>query len=219
MLLSKLYSAFLQKRKNRKIKKKFGNKLYLADDAIVSYKSTFEGANKIYPKALVDGNVGYGTYIQEDSFIFGNIGRFCSIGVGVKVTNWKHPYKSPFASTSPMFYSIRKQSGETFATEQTFEEYTASVEIGNDVWIGNGAFLVGGIHIHDGAVILAHAVVTKDVPPYAIVGGVPAKVIGYRFDDNTIEFLLNTKWWNKPIVWIRDNWRLLNDIELLKQVL
>ena len=63
----------------------------------------------------------------------------------------------------------------------------------------------------------ANAVVTKDVPPYAIVGGVPAKVIGYRYDDETIQFLQKTKWWNNQPVWFEKNWRLLNDIDKLKE--
>ena len=70
------------------------------------------------------------------------------------------------------------------------------VKIGNDVWIGRGAFIKGGVTIGDGAVIAAHAVVTKDVPPYAIVCGVPAKIIKYRFDCETIKELLDLKWWN-----------------------
>ena len=96
-------------------------------------------------------------------------------------------------------------------------QYSIAVEIGNDVWIGEGAFLVGGITIEDGAVILAHAVVTKDVPPYAIVGGVPARIIKYRYDEETIAFLLRVKWWNNSIDWFQQNWRLLTDIEKLKE--
>ena len=64
------------------------------------------------------------------------------------------------------------------------------VNIGHDCWIGEHVFMVGGVTVNNGAVVLAHAVVTKDVPPYAIVGGIPAKVIGYRYDEETIAFLL-----------------------------
>ena len=70
--------------------------------------------------------------------------------------------------------------------------------------------------MHDGAVVLAHAVVTKDVPPYAIVGGVPAKVIGYRYDEDTIDFLLKVKWWNKDKKWFKEHWELLCDIDKMK---
>lgn len=77
--------------------------------------------------------------------------------------------------------------------------------------------VIGGTTIGNGAVILAHAVVTKDVPPYAIVGGVPARIIKYRYDEETIDFLLRIKWWNNSIDWFKQNWRLLTDIEKLKE--
>ena len=76
--------------------------------------------------------------------------------------------------------------------------------------------LIGGVHIADGAVVLAGAVVTKDVPPYAIVGGVPAKIIRYRYDEETISFLLQTQWWNNTEEWFKENWKLLTDIDKLK---
>lgn len=78
-------------------------------------------------------------------------------------------------------------------------------------------FICGGVEISDGAIVLAGAVVTKDVPPYAIVGGVPAKVIRFRYDEETIQFLLHIKWWNNDIEWFKKNWRLLNDINKLKE--
>ena len=73
------------------------------------------------------------------------------------------------------------------------------------------------MEIADGAVVLSHAVVTKDVPPYAIVCGIPAKVIGYRYDEETINFLLQIKWWNNSPAWFEEHWVLLNDIEKLKE--
>ena len=134
-----------------------------------------------------------------------------------------HPFQAPFATTSPCFFSLRKQNGATFATQQMLNEIKTTdnegafdCEIGNDVWICEGVFINGGIHIADGAVVLAHAVVTKDVPPYAIVGGVPAKIIGYRYDEATIKWLLNVQWWNNPIAWFRARWSLLCDIDKLK---
>ena len=77
--------------------------------------------------------------------------------------------------------------------------------------------LIGGVEIGDGAVVLSRAVVTKDVPPYAIVGGIPAKVIGYRYDKETINFLLHTKWWDNTPERFEEYWDLLNDIEKLKE--
>lgn len=113
---------------------------------------------------------------------------------------------------------MAKQTGDTFATRQCIEEfrYTASgtaVAIGNDCWIGARVSIISGVTIHDGAVVLAGAVVTKDVPPYAIVGGVPARVLKYRYDEDTIQVLLNSQWWNRDIEWLRDNWELFNNID------
>jgi acetyltransferase-like isoleucine patch superfamily enzyme len=87
--------------------------------------------------------------------------------------------------------------------------------IGNDCWIGDGAFIVGGIKIKDGAVVLAHSVVTKDIPPYAIVGGIPAKIISYRYDEKTITRLLSSKWWEKDLKWLKYNSNLLRNVENL----
>ena len=87
------------------------------------------------------------------------------------------------------------------------------VEIGNDVWIGSNVTIIDGIRIGDGAIIGCGAVVTKDVKPYEIVAGVPARVIGKRFDDKTISELLNAKWWDCPIGWIRKNYRMFDDPE------
>ena len=124
------------------------------------------------------------------------------------------------------FFSLnpfKEQCGTTFAKEQMFVENLMSTKnenyplwIGNDVWIGEGAFLAGGITVGDGAMILARAVVVQDVPPYAIVGGVPAKVISFRYDEDTINWLLDIQWWNLDTNWLKENWKLLCDIDKLK---
>ncbi len=90
--------------------------------------------------------------------------------------------------------------------------------IGNDVWIGNGATLMQGVKIGDGAIIGTNALVTKDVEPYAIVGGNPAKLIRKRFDDEKIEFLLQLSWWNWPVEKITDHLTSITngDFEALK---
>lgn len=181
--------------------------------------STFEGANSISDSSYIAGDMGYGTYCMQNCSIEGCVGRFCSIAADVKVARGTHPTTHPYATTSPMFFSTRKQSGASFTQIDRFVELKAPVSIGNDCWIGQRTILIGGITIGDGAVVMAGAVVTKDVPPYAIVGGVPAKVVRYRYDEETIAFLLKTRWWDKPIEWLKENHALLCDIEALKREL
>ena len=202
---------------------KWRGKLQFEQGCDIALQAQFEGMNKIYSHSSFGGNLGYGSYIGHHSSLTAQIGRFCSISNHVICNHGIHPFQAPFATTSPCFFSLRKQNGATFATQQMFNELRTTdddkrfgCEIGNDVWICEGVFINGGIHIADGAVVLAHAVVTKDVPPYAIVGGVPAKIIGYRYDEATIKWLLKVQWWNNPIAWFRAHWSLLCDINKLK---
>ena len=202
---------------------KWRGKLQLEQGCDIALQAQFEGMNKIYSHSSFGGILGYGSYIGHHSSLTAKIGRFCSISNHVICNAGIHPFQAPFATTSPCFFSLRKQNGATFATQQMLNEIKTTdnegafdCEIGNDVWICEGVFINGGIHIADGAVVLAHAVVTKDVPPYAIVGGVPAKIIGYRYDEATIKWLLNVQWWNNPIAWFRAHWSLLCDIDKLK---
>lgn len=206
---------------------RFRNKCRFGTMAVASMQSKFEGMCQIHPHSNFHGEMGMGSYIGERSYLPANIGRFTSIANDVVCCHGTHAYLAPFATTSPCFFSLnpwKAQCGSTFAKEQLFQESrmvdyvnNIAVNIGNDVWIGERAFIIGGINIGDGAVVLAGAVVTKDVPPYAIVGGVPAKIIKYRYDQETIDFLLKSAWWNNSVDWFNKNWRLLSDIEKLKE--
>lgn len=200
-------------------KKRYWGKVSFNKSVCVAPQSTFEGANKLGERSYFSGNMGYGTYLCNDCSIIGNIGRFCSIAPEVKNSVGVHPIGAPYVSTSPMFFSLRKQTGKTFAKKQLFEELKSPIEIGHDCWLGQGTFIVGGIKIGTGSIVLAGAVVTKDVPPYAIVGGVPAKVLNYRFDKETIDFLMKSEWWNMPIEWLESNWELFSNIVEFKRVI
>lgn len=138
-------------------------------------------------------DIGKYSYVGSNCWIINSqIGRFCSIAGNVMIGGGKHPLN--YVSTSPVFYSQRNVLKKSFNTTD-FKEFEKTV-IGNDVWIGSYAFIKGGVKIGHGSVIGAHAVVTKDVEPYSIVGGNPARLIKKRFEDTIIERLLKTKWWD-----------------------
>lgn len=203
------------------IKLRFWNKVSFPFSCEINYHSTFEGMNKIYEKTYFKGYIGKGSYIGPNSNITGKIGRFTSIAPSCNVILGRHPYTYPYVSTSPMFFSLEKQNGYTFSEKQEFKEHKFAddyyaVIIGNDCWIGHGASIVSGVKIGDGAIVLAGAMVTKDVPPYAIVGGIPAKIIKYRYKTNDIEFLLKLKWWDKENSWLKHHIYLFSNLEALK---
>lgn len=192
----------------------------------IGINTKFEGMNQIHPHSSFFGEMGYGSYIGSYSHLNGKIGRFCSISNRVVCNSGIHPYLPPYVSTSPCFVDPNpegSQNGGSFANQLLYKKFRLADEkkgyaviIGNDVWIGEQVFLTGGVEIGDGAVILAGSVIVKDVPPYAIVGGVPAKVIKYRYDEETIQWLLHIKWWNNSTDWFESNWKLMVDIDKLK---
>jgi acetyltransferase-like isoleucine patch superfamily enzyme len=173
----------------------------------VDSNSSFEGKNTIGEGTVFSGHLGFASYIGPSCIIRGRIGRYSCIGSNVKVIDSTHPASS-FASIHPMFYSLLKQNGYTYVREQKFNETLHcpgeqySVMIGNDVWIGSDVLIMGGVKIGDGAIVAAGAVVTSDVQDYQIVGGVPAKTIRQRFNDDAISFLEKLKWWDKGEEWI-----------------
>lgn len=167
-----------------------------------------------------NSSIGDYSYIGTKSSIFmTKIGKFCSIASGVKIVLGSHP--THLISLHPTFYANNKPF-ETFSDKTYFQEYY-EVEIGNDVWIGDDVVIPGGVRIGDGAVIAARAVVTKDVEPYSVVGGVPAKHIKYRFSEDNIELLKEFKWWNKDEEWLRKNFKKFHNekefFELIKKEL
>lgn len=137
------------------------------------------------------------TYVGKRSMIQNTtIGSYCSIANDVCIGLGKHPLD--FFSTSPIFYRTSNPLRKCIIKEnKDFVEYE-SIVLGNDVWIGARAIVMDGVKIGHGAVVAANSVVTKDVPPYAIVGGVPAKIIKYRFTPEKVEKMLQIEWWNWP---------------------
>ena len=121
------------------------------------------------------------------------VGRYCSIAEGVHIAPGQHPIDWVSTSYSSVDWTD-KYTLEDQVNQKKFLLHR-KVTIGNDVWVGCNATIMDGVTIGDGAIVAAHALVTKDVPPYAIVGGVPAKVIRYRFPQPMIDRLLATQWW------------------------
>lgn len=165
----------------------------------------FGNYNKLYDGAVLsDVELGDFTYVGANNRIsMAVIGKFSCIGPDVIVGMGRHPSRD-FVSVHPAFYSTLRQAQVTFVSQSCFEEF-GNVQIGNDVWIGARAIILDGLKIGDGAIVGAGAVVTKDVPAYAVVGGVPAKVLRYRFEPEEIEFLEQFKWWDRDINWLREN--------------
>lgn len=167
---------------------------------ILFYKknSVIAKTSKVYPFSIVlNSTIQNYSYISYNCTVNNtNIGKFCSIGKGVKIGLGKHP--TNFVSTSPVFYSPNNPLQKKISQDLMFKDFEP-VKIGNDVWIGANSIILDGITINDGAIIGANTVVSKDVEPYSVIGGVPGRLIKKRFSDEIIQNLLLSKWWEMPI--------------------
>ena len=175
---------------------KLGERTVLACESPVSLDGDF----------AMRGTIGAFTYIRSGCRLSPGtaaIGRFCSIAPDVAVGDGDHP--TDWFSTHPFQWGATTLVPKERAEELVRDIPTKrKVKIGHDVWIGARVTITRGVHIGHGAIIASGAVVTKDVPPYAIVGGTPAKIIRYRFPEELIARFLKIKWWNYDVVSIRD---------------
>ena len=175
----------------------------------ISVLSLFDKNSRISAKAglqrfviVRESTIGDYSYVGHSSNIFRvTVGKFCSLSRYVNIGLSSHPIK--FISMSPIFFSVKNATGTQWTDQNVYDDRPDPITIGNDVWIGMNVTVTGGVTIGNGAVIAAHSVITKDVPPYSIVGGVPAKIIRYRFDEQTIAKLQKLCWWDLPDSFIK----------------
>lgn len=216
----RVYGKLMMAAQKRKLK----GKVVFDRHTTVSRDTVFEGGNRVAEGAkVISCYIGYGAGVGRDADISKTrVGRYAL--VGAQVIRGRHPLDQ--VSIHPAYYSIAKQNGFTYVTEQFYEEFKyadpenkISVIIGNDAWLTTGCKIVEGVTVGDGAVVLNGAVVTKDVPPYAIVGGVPAKVLRYRFDPETIAWLLELRWWDKDEAWQKKYAPYFSSPQRLREVL
>lgn len=166
--------------------------------------STFEGCNYLAQwTRLINSHIGMYSYINYHTTVVNtNIGRYSCIGPHSIIGGvGKHPIDR--RSTHRMFYSKAIPFWAEFANSDPILE-NPRTNIGNDVWIGMRAIVMDGVSIGDGSIVAAGSIVTKDVKPYSIVGGVPARPIKMRFDESTVEKLMHEQWWNKSIQEIKE---------------
>lgn len=207
---------------------KNSNKNILIDKSTVIKRSFLEGKNILgLNNYVANCHIGFGTYLGSNN-IFGSIkiGKYCSVGSDLKIIIGSHPVKEN-VSTHPAFFLNKYENFNkielSYVKENKYDDRKLiddkwNAVIGNDVWIGNEVKILQGVRIGDGAVIGTGAVVTKNVEPYSIVGGVPAKLIRKRFSQKNIDYLLQLKWWDKEEKWIKENSEYFENIETLKNI-
>jgi len=207
------FSAVLRTAKNQSA---YPNCKFYKNSELIN--SELGGNNVLFNNVLViNSTIGAHTYIQKASTVVNaTVGKFCSIAAGVSIGPGVHKLDS--VSTHPAFYLKNTPLVKTYCRQ---DEFTSSKQtiIGHDVWIGERAIILDGVTIGTGAVIAAGAVVTKNVEPYSIVGGVPAKALKTRFASAEIELMLKSKWWDKDEQWLQQNYKSFNNVSDFKKLI
>jgi chloramphenicol O-acetyltransferase type B len=179
MTIQLIYSKFLKKMRGNAIRRSTIDRTSKVESGSTVYHSTIDR---------------YSFCGYDCSILDGEIGAFCSIGNRVSIGGVAHP--AAFVSTSPVFLSHKDSVQAKFAHHAFLPEL--KTRIGHDVWIGEGVFIKAGIQIGHGAIVGMGSVVTRDVPPYAIVAGNPARLIRMRFEEKVVAALLDMAWWDLP---------------------
>jgi acetyltransferase-like isoleucine patch superfamily enzyme len=183
----------------------------LFDRTSIINKCQFEKYVVVFKSCeLYNAKIGSYSYVQMNARVFNcEIGRFCSIAANVTIAPGMHDMNR--VTTHPAFYFFTHSLPKIYVERDMFP-VAKNVKIGHDVWIGERVVILDGVNIGNGAVIAAGAVVIKDVEPYSVVGGIPAKHIKYRFDPETIMILQKSEWWNFSDGWFEENSELMLDI-------
>lgn len=165
---------------------------FITQTSFISKKAKINRFAKIYSSSILEYSyIGSGTEVVNSKIgKYSSIAKNCNIGLATHTLN--------FISTCPIFTEKKNGTGSSWIEKDIVNQEINTVDIGNDVWIGNRATVLCNVKVGNGVIIGTGAIVTKDVPDYAIVAGVPAKIIRYRFNKEIIDKLLEISWWNMP---------------------
>lgn len=188
--------------------------------SLIDSTSVVNRKAKIYQFVKIfRSKIGAYTYIGRNTdIVCAKVGKFCSIASDCHIGMGTHTLN--YISTSSIFTEKHNATGFDWISNSSLEKVDPykPVTIGNDVWIGLRVMVLGGVTIGDGAVVGAGAIVTKDVPPYAVVGGVPARIIKYRFPNEEIKSLMQIEWWNWSEDALRANLKAFNDHDIVQSI-